>query len=60
MCSSDLFPSHDRLTNRAGSGVIAMKLSPKTGNIVGEVLVDDTQDLMLLTSIGKLNNLDLQ
>ena len=33
-----------RLTNRAGSGVIAMKLSPKTGNIVGEVLVDDTQD----------------
>lgn len=26
-----------RLTNRAGSGVIAMKLSPKTGNIVGVV-----------------------
>ena len=49
-----------RLTNRAGSGVIAMKLSPKTGNIVGEVLVDDTQDLMLLTSIGKMIRVDMQ
>lgn len=49
-----------RLTNRAGSGVIAMKLSTKTGNIVGEVLVDDTQDLMLLTSIGKMIRVDMQ
>ncbi len=49
-----------RLTNRAGSGVIAMKLSPKTGNIIGEVLVDDTQDLMLLTSIGKMIRVDMQ
>jgi len=48
-----------RLTNRAGSGVIAMKLSPKTGNIVGEVLVDDSQDLMLLTSIGKMIRVDM-
>ena len=49
-----------RLTNRAGSGVIAMKLSPKTGNIIGEVLVDETQDLMLLTSIGKMIRVDMQ
>ncbi|MDX4040047.1 DNA gyrase subunit A [Aliarcobacter skirrowii] len=49
-----------RLTNRAGSGVIAMKLSPKTGNVIGEVLVDDTQDLMLLTSIGKMIRVDMQ
>ena len=49
----------DDLTNRAGSGVIAMKLSPKTGNIVGEVLVDDSQDLMLLTSIGKMIRVDM-
>lgn len=49
-----------RLTNRAGSGVISMKLSPKTGNVVGEVLVDDTQDLMLLTSIGKMIRVDMQ
>ena len=37
-----------------------MKLSPKTGNVVGEVLVDDTQDLMLLTSIGKMIRVDMQ
>jgi DNA gyrase subunit A len=37
-----------------------MKLSPKTGNIIGEVLVDDTQDLMLLTSIGKMIRVDMQ
>ena len=49
-----------RLTNRAGSGVIAMKLSPKTGNVIGEVLVDDSQDLMLLTSIGKMIRVDMQ
>lgn len=48
-----------RLTNRAGSGVIAMKLSTKTGNVIGEVLVDDTQDLMLLTSIGKMIRVDM-
>ncbi len=35
-------------------------MSPKTGNIVGEVLVDDTQDLMLLTSIGKMIRVDMQ
>ena len=37
-----------------------MKLSPKTGNIIGEVLVDETQDLMLLTSIGKMIRVDMQ
>ena len=49
-----------RLTNRAGSGVISMKLSNKTGNVVGEVLVDETQDLMALTSIGKMIRVDMQ
>ncbi|MGM0518963.1 MAG: DNA gyrase subunit A [Campylobacterota bacterium] len=49
-----------RLTNRAGSGVISMKLSNKTGNVVGEVLVDDSQDLMALTSIGKMIRVDMQ
>ena len=48
-----------RCTNRAGSGVISMKLSGKTGNVIGEVLVDDTQDLMLLTSIGKMIRVDM-
>lgn len=49
-----------RLTNRAGSGVISMKLSNKTGSVVGEVLVDETQDLMALTSIGKMIRVDMQ
>ncbi len=49
-----------RQTNRAGSGVISMKLSNKTGNIIGEVLVDETQDLMILTSIGKMIRVDMQ
>ena len=49
-----------RLTNRAGSGVIAMKLSPKTGKtVVGNVLVDATQDLMALTSVGKMIRVDM-
>jgi DNA gyrase subunit A len=49
-----------RLTNRAGSGVIAMKLSPKTGKtVVGNVLVDSTQDLMVLTSVGKMIRVDM-
>ncbi|MCK5111329.1 MAG: DNA gyrase subunit A [Arcobacteraceae bacterium] len=49
-----------RLTNRAGSGVIAMKLSPKTGKkVIGNVLVDPTQDLMALTSIGKMIRVDM-
>jgi len=52
--------SEYRLTNRAGSGVISMKLSNRTGNVVGEVLVDETQDLMALTSIGKMIRVDMQ
>jgi DNA gyrase subunit A len=48
-----------RETNRAGSGVISMKLSAKTGSVVGAVLVDETQDLMLLTSIGKMIRVDM-
>ncbi len=50
-----------RLTNRAGSGVISMKLSRKTGKtVIGNVLVDESQDLMALTSIGKMIRVDMQ
>lgn len=48
-----------RLTNRAGSGVISMKLHQKTGDVVGAVLVDEKQDLMVLTSIGKMIRVDI-
>jgi len=43
-----------RLTNRGGKGVIAMKLTPKTGNLVGVVATENDHDLMLLTSSGKM------
>ncbi len=50
-----------RLTNRAGSGVIAMKLNPKTGStVVGCVMVDETMDLMALTKAGKMIRVDMQ
>ncbi|MBD3795049.1 MAG: DNA gyrase subunit A, partial [Epsilonproteobacteria bacterium] len=49
-----------RVTNRAGSGVISMKLSNKTGKtVVGNVIVDENQDLMALTSIGKMIRVDM-
>ncbi|MEA3511969.1 MAG: DNA gyrase subunit A [Campylobacterota bacterium] len=49
-----------RLTNRAGSGVLSMKLSAKTGKkVVGNVIVDEEQDLMALTSIGKMIRVDM-
>lgn len=50
-----------RLTNRGGSGVISMKLSAKTGtHVVGCVIVDETMDMMALTSVGKMIRTDMQ
>jgi DNA gyrase subunit A len=49
-----------RLTNRAGSGVASMKLSNKTGKtVVGNVIVEEDQDLMALTSVGKMIRVDM-
>ena len=50
-----------RLTNRAGSGVIAMKMTSKTGkNIVGCLMVDEKMDMMALTKAGKMIRVDMQ
>ena len=49
-----------RITNRGGKGVIAMKLTQKTGKLVGIVNVDEKMDLMLLTSSGKMIRVDMQ
>ena len=49
-----------RLQSRGGKGVIAMKLTPKTGSLVGVVNVDESMDLMLLTSTGKMIRVDMQ
>ena len=49
-----------RLTNRGGKGVICMKLTSRTGDLVGVVMVDEEQDLMALTSSGKMIRVDMQ
>ena len=50
-----------RLTNRGGSGVIAMKMTAKTGkNIVGVLMVDEAMDMMALTKAGKMIRIDMQ
>lgn len=49
-----------RLQNRAGKGVICMKLTPKTKDLVDVVLVEDDKDLMVLTSSGKMIRVDME
>jgi len=50
-----------RLTNRGGSGVIAMKMTAKTGkNIIGCLMVDGEMDMMALTKSGKMIRVDMQ
>ena len=52
--------SEYREQSRAGKGVISMKLSAKTGNVVGVVMVEEDKDMMCLTSIGKMIRVDMQ
>ena len=52
--------SEYREQSRAGKGVISMKLSKKTGDVVGVVLVEEDKDMMCLTSIGKMIRVDMQ
>lgn len=49
-----------RLQGRGGKGVIAMKLTPKTADLVGVVIVDEDKDLMALTSNGKMIRVDME
>jgi DNA gyrase subunit A len=43
-----------RSQSRGGKGVINMRVTPKTGHVVGSVLVQPEDDLLLLTSAGKI------
>ena len=43
-----------RVQSRAGKGVITYKVTPKTGEIVGIKIVDDTDDVMLITDTGTI------
>jgi len=49
-----------REQKRAGTGVIAMKLTKRTGDIVGVVSVEEDKDLMSLTSAGKMIRVDMK
>lgn len=49
-----------RLQSRGGKGVICMKLTSKTKDLVGVVMVDENMDLMALTSSGKMIRVDMQ
>ncbi|TKX29217.1 DNA gyrase subunit A [Campylobacter sp. MIT 12-5580] len=49
-----------RLINRGGKGVICMKLTDKTKDLISVVIVDESMDLMALTSSGKMIRVDMQ
>lgn len=49
-----------RLQSRGGKGVICMKLTDKTQDLISVVIVDDGMDLMALTSSGKMIRVDMQ
>ncbi|MHC1712927.1 MAG: DNA gyrase subunit A [Solidesulfovibrio sp.] len=45
---------HYPLRNRGGSGVINMRVTPKTGQVIGAVMVTPDDELLLLTSANKI------
>ena len=49
--------SHDK--GRAGKGVLTYKITSKTGNIVGVELVDDHDEVMLITDTGVIIRLNV-
>jgi DNA gyrase subunit A len=48
--SIDEYPVH----NRGGKGVIAIKASERNGKVVAILVVDEADDVMLMTTIGKV------
>ncbi len=52
--------SEYREQSRGGKGVISMKLTSRTGDVVGVVFVEEDKDLMCLTSAGKMIRVDMQ
>ncbi len=49
-----------RHQSRGGKGVIAMKITSKTGDMVGALIADEEMDMMALTSSGKMIRVDMQ
>ena len=48
-----------RVQLRGGKGVITYKITPKTGNIVGIRIVDQDDDVMLITDTGTIIRLNV-
>ena len=48
-----------RLTRRGGKGVKTIKINDKTGNLINSLIVKGTEDLLLLTSAGKITRISL-
>jgi len=49
-----------RVQIRAGKGVITYKVTPKTGKVIGIKIVNDDDDVMLITDTGILIRLDVK
>lgn len=49
-----------RVQARAGKGVITYKVTPKTGKVVGVKIVNDEEDVMLITDTGIIIRLESQ
>ena len=43
-----------KVQSRGGKGVLTYRVSDKTGNVVGMLMVDDTNDVMLITVDGTI------
>jgi DNA gyrase subunit A len=43
-----------RITNRGGKGIITMRVTEKTGPVLGVLMVTDEDQIMLITTAGKL------
>ena len=50
---------HYPLRNRGGYGVINMRVTPKTGPVIGAVMVGQDDELLLLTSANKIIRLSV-
>jgi len=50
---------HYPLRNRGGFGVINMRVTPKTGSVIGAVMVGEDDELLLLTSANKIIRLSV-
>ena len=50
---------HYPVRNRGGLGVINMRVTPKTGQVIGAVMVNPDDELLLLTSANKIIRLSV-